>query len=122
MNENRIGRFIVDAVEVTGWQSLLPVMGNFVVVEARYRYDMRAIEYLAYSPLFEPWDEHCVAPEYEITVAQFPDRPAVIGVRRKDAPKPEAKPELDFRAIYAKLSSWLLTTTSRTESLPVRCG
>lgn len=85
MNKHRLGRFYLYDSDMGRWESnLLPLMGNFVVVEARFRFDLRAIEYLAFSPLFDEIDPNIAAPEYEITVAQFPDSPAIISAVRKD--------------------------------------
>jgi hypothetical protein len=58
-------------------------MGNFVVVESRYRFDLDAQEFLAYSPLFDEVPEYVEAPLYEIEVAMFTDAPAVISATRK---------------------------------------
>lgn len=85
MNKHRLGRFILHQADLRRWETnLLPLMGNFVVVDASWRYDLNAIEYVAYSPLFDEIEGGIVAPEYEITVAQFPDAPAVINAVRKD--------------------------------------
>lgn len=85
MNKNRIGRFTIthDAFRSQWETNLLPIMGNFVIVDARYRYDTAEIEYLAYSPLFDVIDAAVAAPEYEIEIAMFPDAPAVIKAHRK---------------------------------------
>jgi len=85
MNKNRLGRFILGRRDLNQWESrIMPIMGNFVIVESRWRHDIDATEYLAYSPLFDVIDPNCEAPSYEITIAEFPDAPAVIGARRKD--------------------------------------
>lgn len=66
------------------WEDQLPMMGNFVVVESRFRLDLDGYEYLAFSPLFDVIPEAMAAPEYEIEVAWFPNAPAVIRAYRKD--------------------------------------
>jgi hypothetical protein len=64
------------------WEELLPLMGNFVIVEARARYDLQGIEYLAYSPLFEPVPHGVEAPEYNVVVTISDFSPAVIRCER----------------------------------------
>jgi hypothetical protein len=81
--ENRLGRFILHREVFHRWEDMLPLMGNFVVIEAKFRWDTNCIEYLAYSNLFEPIEEGVAAPEYDIEVALFPDAPAVIKAHRK---------------------------------------
>lgn len=92
MNEHRLGRFILPHWDMKNWESdLLPIMGNFVIVECRPRFDLHATEYLAYSPLFEVTEDFEAAPEYEIEIAKFPDAPAVISAKRKKGPEPRWK-------------------------------
>lgn len=59
------------------------MFGNFVVVEARFRYDLGAIEYLAFSPLFDEVEEGVVAPEYDLVVTCDGFKPATIVATRK---------------------------------------
>lgn len=77
--ENRIGRFRLSHEDLRrDWHNLLPVFGNFVIVQIIPRWDRSENEYVAYSPLFEIIPEICDAPEYELEIAMMPDGPAVI--------------------------------------------
>lgn len=76
--ENRLGRFKILREVFKDWQELLPLMGNFVVVEARYAYDFNGIYYMAYSPLFDICPEYCECPEYDIKITLDGFNPATI--------------------------------------------
>ena len=65
---HRLGRFTISNPVMDRWEDLLPLMGNMVVVQATFRYDLAAIEYLAYSPLFDEIDPNTAAPEYDLIV------------------------------------------------------
>lgn len=75
---HRLGRFVISQMELRTWEEWLPVMGNFVVVEARFRYDLAAIEYLAFSPLFEEIPDNVEAPWYDLMVTCDGFKPATI--------------------------------------------
>lgn len=81
-SENRIGRFKLDHSLLKRWEDQLHIMGNFVVVRAESWYSLQAIDYIAFSPLFEVWPEDQPAPEYELEIALMPDGPAVIKAHR----------------------------------------
>lgn len=76
--ENRLGKFKLRKDLLRDWQELIPLMGNFVVVEARYGYDFDSILYTAYSPLFDICPEHCECPEYDIKITLDGFNPATI--------------------------------------------
>ncbi len=80
--KRRLGRFLLSELYLDRWEELLPLMGNFVVIETRYRHDLNGIEYLAYSPLFEPIPDSAVAPEYDIQVTLNDFAPATIHCKR----------------------------------------
>jgi hypothetical protein len=92
MNKHRLGKFTITQNELCKWEDWLPVMGNFVVVEARYRYDLGAIEYLAFSPLFDEIDGAVVAPTYELTVTCDGFSPATIKAVRTDGTTTKVSP------------------------------
>jgi hypothetical protein len=75
---NRIGRFKVSKPFLDRWMDVIHMMGNFVVVRADWRWDAEVVEYLAYSPLFDECPKECVAPEYNIIVAEENMMPATI--------------------------------------------
>ena len=82
--ENRIGRFtIFNDILRNGWHDLLPLMGNFVVVQTQIDLAMNTTEYVAYSPMFDVIEEFSSAPRYELTIAQMPDGPAIIKAQRE---------------------------------------
>jgi hypothetical protein len=88
--EKRLGKFTLDLEVFKRWEELPPLFGNFVIVEARYRYDLRSIEYIAYSGLFDVIDPGVSAPEYLLEIALMPDGPAVIKAHHKDHPIPHS--------------------------------
>ncbi len=80
--KRRLGRFLMKRDYLARWEELLPLMGNFVVVDTRFRYDCDAIEYMAYSPLFEEIADGMEAPEYDVVVTLNEFAPATINVKR----------------------------------------
>ncbi len=77
--DNRIGKFkIYHDMLRNGWHDLLPIMGNFVIVQASMDWATSATEYVAYSPLFDVVDDGVSAPEYALHIAIMPDGPALI--------------------------------------------
>lgn len=80
--KHRLGRFKLDQEYMYKWEELLPLMGNFVIVDVQRQYDTRKIEYLAYSPLFEEIEEYVKAPDYEVVVTLNDFGPAQITARR----------------------------------------
>ncbi len=56
-----------------GWEDMLPIMSNFVVVRAEQRYDTQTVRYLAYSPLFTIVDRVSQAPWYQIVCHRTED-------------------------------------------------
>lgn len=62
----RLGYFYVSDIMVEQhWEQLLLVMPHIVPVEVKFRVDIQAYEYLAFSPLFEKSEVGTVAPCYE---------------------------------------------------------
>jgi hypothetical protein len=83
VENNRLGKFWIHWSVFPTWQDALPIMGNFVPVHAQHRWDLRAVEIIAYSPLFDPVPENVAAPEYELEISFFPHAPVVIKAHRK---------------------------------------
>lgn len=63
----RLGRFRVSFALMDEWPTLLPVMGQVVVVRAECRYDSRTVDYVAYSHHFDVVEEGVEPPEYTAT-------------------------------------------------------
>jgi len=80
--KHRLGRFKLDQEYMHRWEELLPVMGNFVIVDVQRQYDTHKMEYLAYSPLFEEIEEYIKAPDYEVVVTLNDFGPAQVTARR----------------------------------------
>jgi len=63
----RLGRFRVSFALMDEWPTLLPAMGQVVVVRAECRYDSRTVDYVAYSHHFDVVAEGAEPPEYTAT-------------------------------------------------------
>jgi hypothetical protein len=68
IEERRMGIFRLDRQLLynCSQDDLLNFASNFLIVRAEYMLAMEAIEYVAYSPLFEPTDPACMPPSYMI--------------------------------------------------------
>lgn len=66
----QLGRFRVSllALEYMLSEAVLSAMSNFLIVRAETLYHMNAIEYVAYSDLFEPVEEGCEPPLYLVEI------------------------------------------------------
>lgn len=66
---NRIGKFtIADKLLRKSPLKILEAMSNFLVVEAKFSFYQRAVEYKAYSLLFDLVGIGFEIPEYEIVI------------------------------------------------------
>lgn len=67
--DRHLGRFRVDfdIIERTPHYVINSAMSNFLIARAESLYHMNAIEYMAYSELFEPTDPACEPPFYSVT-------------------------------------------------------
>ena len=69
--EKRLGRFRITPCAMTMFgtkmEDMLALMGNFVVVRAEYLYAEDAMDYVAWSPLFDIVAEGEEYPLYKIT-------------------------------------------------------
>jgi hypothetical protein len=83
--EHRIGRIQINIglIEDADADQLLKVLDRFLVVRAEYLYPARAIEYVAYSDLFEQVPRGCREPDY-IALLQCNDNDEyeIVGVER----------------------------------------
>ena len=68
--KRNIGIFYIsqELIEEADHSKLSKVMSNFVIIRAEQRFDLRSIEYIAYSPLFAQVEEAMKYPTYDIVV------------------------------------------------------
>lgn len=66
MNNDRRGKFKVACRLLRDWEKMLPLFSQIVVIRTDYDFANDAIEFTAYSRLFEPLDEAVASPTYEI--------------------------------------------------------
>lgn len=66
-----------------GAESLKTMFGKMIVLEARHDYRTRSVEYVAESDLFDPVEDCCIAPQYEIQFSRFGGS-LVVSARRCD--------------------------------------
>ena len=74
-------------VKERGWGDLLPLMGNFFIINTEHHLHLAEITYTAYSQLFDKIAEGDPIPLYELEIALMPDAPAVIKAYRLDRMK-----------------------------------
>lgn len=78
----RMARFTVARSYLEEWERLMvPLFENVVVVDARMRWDLDAIEYLAVSNRFPETDPNCVAPTWRVE-PEFIDTGTSSGIMR----------------------------------------
>lgn len=46
----------------------LKLFGNFIIIRAEYMFATNAVEYTAYSPLFESVESSCMPPAYQVVI------------------------------------------------------
>lgn len=66
--ENRCGKFYMswELIRQNDSKLLMNLMSNFLIVRAEAMFASDAIEYCAYSPLFEPKAPYAITPTYTI--------------------------------------------------------
>lgn len=85
-SENRLGVVILPQHLFGRWEDMLPIMGNFVPVQAQTHWGSGGVILEAFSPLFEPCPEHCLPPVYELEIQFYPQAPVVVkAIKIKDA-------------------------------------
>ncbi len=75
MEQNRrIGKFFIQFHMIdSGWKNLVPIMSHVVVISARALYERNAIEYVAFSDLFDEVDPSIETPEYTTVLTMLRD-------------------------------------------------
>ena len=72
--DRRHGKFrICDQMIRCDPAEVMDLMGHVVVLRAEMVYTSNAIEYEAWSPLFEPVPEGCIIPRYEFYITHGGD-------------------------------------------------
>jgi hypothetical protein len=72
--ERRIGRFEVLRPLIEDYADVIAAaMAGMIVVRAEHRLDMDAIEYMAFSPQFDPVPKFEIAPLYRVMVTEHTD-------------------------------------------------
>ncbi len=70
-HKHKLGRFKVSEEFIRrDWRSLLQLFANFVIVDAKWNFATRSVEYLAFSELFEEIEDGVEAPDYAIEVTK----------------------------------------------------
>jgi hypothetical protein len=71
IKKKKIGKFSIDGSLIEGtinnrYIGLSDILNKFIIIRAEYLYHINAVEYIAYSELFEEVPELSAVPIYEI--------------------------------------------------------